>query len=56
MSERYAWGAQDLSRASINNRPAPPRRVELKRGMVLEDLNTTKDLRAQNFSFWFGSS
>ena len=39
MSERYAWGAQDLSRASINNRPAPPRRVELKRGMVLEDLN-----------------
>ena len=39
MSERYAWGAQDLSRASINNRPAPPRQVELKRGMVLEDLN-----------------
>lgn len=39
MSERYAWGAQDLSRASINNRPDPPRRVELKRGMVLEDLN-----------------
>lgn len=39
MSERYAWGAQDLSRASINNRPASPRRVELKRGMVLEDLN-----------------
>lgn len=39
MSERYAWGAQDLSRASINNRPTPPRRVELKRGMVLEDLN-----------------
>lgn len=39
MSERYAWGAQDLSRASMNNRPAPPRRVELKRGMVLEDLN-----------------
>ena len=39
MSERYAWGAQDLSRASINNRPAPTRRVELKRGMVLEDLN-----------------
>lgn len=39
MSERYAWGAQDLSRASINNRPTPPCRVELKRGMVLEDLN-----------------
>ena len=39
MSERYAWGAQDLSRASINNRPTPPRRVALKRGMVLEDLN-----------------
>ena len=39
MSERYAWGAQALSRASINNRPASPRRVELKRGMVLEDLN-----------------
>ena len=39
MSERYAWGAQDLSRASMNNRPAPPRQVELKRGMVLEDLN-----------------
>ena len=39
MSERYAWGAQDLSSASINNRPAPPRQVELKRGMVLEDLN-----------------
>lgn len=39
MSERYAWGAQDLSRASINNRPTSPRRVELKRGMVLEDLN-----------------
>lgn len=39
MSERYAWGAQDLSRASINNRPASPRQVELKRGMVLEDLN-----------------
>ena len=39
MSERYAWGAQDLSRAAMNNRPAPPRRVELKRGMVLEDLN-----------------
>lgn len=39
MSERYAWGAQDLSRASINNRPTPPRRVELKHGMVLEDLN-----------------
>lgn len=39
MSERYAWGAQDLSRASMNNRPAPPRRVELKRGMVLEDFN-----------------
>lgn len=39
MSERYAWGAQDLSRASINNRPASPHRVELKRGMVLEDLN-----------------
>ena len=39
MSERYAWGAQDLSRASINNRPTPPRRVELKRGMVLEDFN-----------------
>lgn len=39
MSERYAWGAQDLSRALINNRPASPRRVELKRGMVLEDLN-----------------
>ena len=39
MSERYAWGAQDLSRASINNRPASPRQVELKRGVALEDLN-----------------
>ena len=39
MNERYAWGAQDLSHASLKHQPVSARKVELKRGLILEDIN-----------------
>ena len=33
----YAWGAQDITASARSHRPAPAPKVELKRGMLLED-------------------
>ena len=37
MSERYSWGAQDLTSDAMNRRPPAPRQIPLQRGLLLED-------------------
>lgn len=37
MSERYGWGAQDITSDAMNRRPPAPRQIPLQRGLLLED-------------------
>ena len=35
----YGWGAQDLNAARMSRQAPPPRKVPLRRGLLIEDIN-----------------